>query len=94
LPRGFSTNGAIVEGGSNIIVSSASSTMGYYRFDLNTLEAEKVSESENVFNASDLANANLVSEKKKMVLTFMRDLNYGMTRVGQFRVAMLSNIAL
>ncbi|RYF82696.1 MAG: hypothetical protein EON98_11080, partial [Chitinophagaceae bacterium] len=42
LPRGFSTNGAIAEGDSKVIVSSSSSTDGYYRFDLNTLQAEKV----------------------------------------------------
>jgi hypothetical protein len=39
--------------------------LGYYRFDLNTLEAEKISSSGNVFNASDLANGNLAFEKKK-----------------------------
>ncbi|HMJ47593.1 MAG TPA: T9SS type A sorting domain-containing protein [Ferruginibacter sp.] len=65
LPAGFTTNGAIVESGSNIIVTSSTSTKGYYRFDLNTLRAEKVSSNESVFNASDLANANLVSSKKK-----------------------------
>jgi hypothetical protein len=65
LPKGFSTNGAIVEEGTNVIVSSSSSIDGYYRFDLGTLQAEKVSTGTNVFNASDLANGNLVIEKKK-----------------------------
>ena len=65
LPKDFSTNGAIVESGTTIIVSSSQSTIGYYRFDLNTLQAEKVSRSESVFNASDLANNLLISEKKK-----------------------------
>jgi uncharacterized protein (DUF2141 family) len=65
LPRGFSTNGAAVATGTNIIISSANNTMGYYKFDLKTLEAEKVSQSEKVFNASDLANANLVSIKEE-----------------------------
>ena len=65
LPSGFTTNGAMVEEGSKVIVASAQSTTGYYRFDLNTLEAKKVSASGNVFNASDLANANLAFEKKK-----------------------------
>lgn len=65
LPRGFTTNGAAVESGTNIIVSSATSISGYYKFDLNDLQAQKVSTGESVYNASDLANANLVSEKKK-----------------------------
>ena len=65
LPQGFTTNGAMVEEGSKVIVCSSQSTVGYFRFDLNTLEAEKVSSSENVFNASDLANGNLAFEKKK-----------------------------
>jgi len=64
LPQGYSTNGAMVEGGSKVIVCSAESTVGYFRFDLNTMEAEKVS-GENVFNASDLANGNLAFEKEK-----------------------------
>jgi hypothetical protein len=65
LPRGFSTNGAMVEEGSKVIVASSESTEGYYRFDLNTLQAEKISAQGNVFNASDLANGNLAFDKKK-----------------------------
>ena len=63
LPRGYSTNGAMVEKGTMVIVSSASSTDGYYRFDLNTLQAEKLATEGTVFNASDLAGSALVSEK-------------------------------
>jgi sRNA-binding protein len=65
LPRGFSTNGAMVEEGSKVIVASSESTVGYFRFDLNTLQAEQVSEEGNVYNASDLANANLAFAKQK-----------------------------
>ncbi|HUR67110.1 MAG TPA: T9SS type A sorting domain-containing protein, partial [Chitinophagaceae bacterium] len=65
LPQGFSTNGAMVEEGSKVIVASSESVVGYYRFDLETLQAEKVSQSADVFNASDLANANLAFDKKK-----------------------------
>ena len=65
LPQGFSTNGAMVEEGSKIIIASSESTVGYYRFDLVTLQAEKVSTSNDVFNASDLANGNLAFDKKK-----------------------------
>jgi hypothetical protein len=65
LPRGFSTNGAMVEEGSKVIVASSESTVGYYRFDLTTMQAEKVSGQTDVFNASDLANGNLAFAKKK-----------------------------
>jgi hypothetical protein len=67
LPGGFSTNGACVEkdGGENIIVCSSTSTQGYFRVNLNTLQAEKASSAETVFNASDLANEYLAFSKKK-----------------------------
>lgn len=64
LPRGFSTNGAMVEEDSKVIVCSSGSTQGYYRFDLETLQAEQVSTG-TVYNASDLANGVLAFEKKK-----------------------------
>jgi hypothetical protein len=65
LPDGFSTNGAMVEEGSKVIVASSESSIGYFRFDLTTLQAEKVSTTESVFNASDLANDRLAFAKKK-----------------------------
>jgi len=66
LPEGYQTNGAIVEEGTKIIVCSATSTEGYYRFDLNTLQSEKISGEGEFYNASDLANGNLiVAEKRK-----------------------------
>ena len=65
LPEGFTTNGAMVEEGSKVIVCSSQSTVGYFRFDLLTMQAEKISSGETVFNASDLANGNLAFEKKK-----------------------------
>lgn len=65
LPRNFSTNGAIAEGGSTVIVSSSGSTDGYYRFDLNSLKAERISNGNPVFNASDLANASFAFDKKE-----------------------------
>lgn len=65
LPRGFSTNGAMVEDNTKVIVASSESTVGYYRFDITTFEAEQVSENGEVFNASDLANGNMLFDKKK-----------------------------
>lgn len=66
LPAGFTTNGAAVEkdGEGSVVVCSSTSTNGYYRFDLQTLQAEKASSGETVFNASDLANGFLAYSKK------------------------------
>ena len=65
LPDGFSTNGAMVEEGSKVIVASSESAIGYFRFDLSTMQAEKVSTTASVFNASDLANERLAFAKNK-----------------------------
>jgi Secretion system C-terminal sorting domain len=65
LPEDYQTNGAAVEEGSKIIVCSGRSTAAYYRFDLNTLQAEKISNEGEVYNASDLANGNLATDKKE-----------------------------
>lgn len=65
LPQGFSTNGAMVEAGSKVIVASSQSTIGYYSFDLKTFRAERISGGQQVFNASDLANGNLAFDKQK-----------------------------
>jgi hypothetical protein len=65
LPDGFTTNGAMVEEGSKVIVASSESSIGYFRFDLNTMQAEKITTTEAVFKASDLANERLAFAKKK-----------------------------
>jgi hypothetical protein len=65
LPAGFTTNAAMVEEGSKVIVASSQSTIGYFQFDLETLQSEMVSSQGDVFNASDLANGNLAFDKKK-----------------------------
>lgn len=67
LPRGFTTNGAMVEEAGKVIIASSESTVGYYRFDLANMQApaELVSQPGEVFNASDLANGNLAFDKKK-----------------------------
>ena len=64
LPDGYNTNGAMVEDGGKVIVCSAESTVGYFRFDLLTLQAEKISTASSVYNASDLANGILAFDKK------------------------------
>jgi hypothetical protein len=67
LPKGYSTNGAMVEEGGKVIVASSELTLGYFRFDLEKMDqpAEKISGDAVVFNASDLANGNLAFAKKK-----------------------------
>ncbi|HEX2684860.1 MAG TPA: hypothetical protein VHL77_13035, partial [Ferruginibacter sp.] len=65
LPEEYQTNGAAVEEGSKVIVCSSRSTESYYRFDLNTLQGEKIQGGSDVFNASDLANGNLAFAKKE-----------------------------
>lgn len=64
LPEGFTTNGAVVEDDNHIIVSSSQSTSGYYRVNMENLQAEKLTNG-TVFNASDLANDRLLSIRKK-----------------------------
>lgn len=64
LPEKYATNGAIVEEDDKIIVSSSMATEGYYRFSIKDLKAEKLPAAEPVYNASDLANGNLLFEKK------------------------------
>ncbi len=65
LPKGFTTNGAMVDEDMSVIVCSSNSTAGYFKFDINKLQAERFSSGDAVYNASDLANGNLLSEKKR-----------------------------
>jgi len=65
IPESFQTNGAVVDDENKIVVCSGTSIEGYYRFDMNTLQAEKVATTVQVFNASDMANANLLENKKE-----------------------------
>jgi hypothetical protein len=62
LPEGFTTNGAVVDGEGNIIISSANSIVSYYKVDPSTWEAKEIAAGSQVFNTSDLANNNLLFE--------------------------------
>lgn len=64
LPGNYTTNGAVVDGDGNVIVSSANSVNAYYTVDLNTLKATAIKAKEKVFNTSDLANGNLALQKE------------------------------
>jgi len=64
LPATYTTNGAAVGDDNYIIVSSANSFDGYYKFKLDNLAALKVEGSDTQYNASDLANGNLLFQKE------------------------------
>ncbi|MEP6676490.1 MAG: T9SS type A sorting domain-containing protein [Ferruginibacter sp.] len=64
LPANFTSNGAVVDAAGKIVVSSANTFDGFYKFNLADLKAEKMPSSEPVYNASDLANGNLLLQKE------------------------------
>jgi len=64
LPANFSTNGAAVDDDGNLVVSSANVFEGLYKVDLKGFTAVKIATKEQAFNASDLANGNLLSQKE------------------------------
>ena len=64
LPAHFSTNGAAVNDNGEIVVSSANTFEGYYKFKLNDFAAVKIEGSDKTYNASDLANGNLLLQKE------------------------------
>ncbi len=64
LPANYSTNGAAVDADGKIMVSSANSFEGFYKFDMKDLAAVKIEGSDKNMNASDLANGNLLYQKE------------------------------
>jgi hypothetical protein len=64
LPATYTTNGAAVDAGGDIVVSSANTFEGYYKFKIADFAAVKIEGSEKVYNASDLANGNLLFQKE------------------------------
>lgn len=64
LPANYSTNGAAVDKEGAIVVSSANTFAGYYKFTLSDFNARKIEGSDMVYNASDLANGNLLYQKE------------------------------
>ena len=64
LPAAFSTNGAAVDKDGNVVVASANTFAGYYKFSLKDFVATPVEGSDMVYNASDLANGNLLFQKE------------------------------
>ena len=64
LPAAFSTNGAAVDKDGNVVVASANTFAGYYKFSLKDFVATLIEGSDMVYNASDLANGNLLYKKE------------------------------
>ncbi len=64
LPVNFTTNGAAVDDDGNLVVSSANVFDGLYKVNIKSLAAEKIASASPAFNASDLANGNLLSQKE------------------------------
>jgi hypothetical protein len=65
LPEGYTVNAAAVDANGLVVVSSALDMSNYYRFDLHTLQATAITKTDdNVYNASDFANANLAFQKE------------------------------
>lgn len=64
LPVNFTTNGAAVDDEGNFVVSSANVMEGLYKVNMKHLAAEKIISTAPAFNASDLANGNLLFQKE------------------------------
>jgi hypothetical protein len=60
LPEGFTTNGAVVNGDGNVVLSSANFITSYYVVEPNSWKATSISSRTEVNNTSDLANENLL----------------------------------
>ncbi len=64
LPGNYTTNAAAVDADGDIVVSSANVFEGYYKVKLADLTATIIAGSDKKFNASDLANGNLLLQKE------------------------------
>ncbi|MBK8610936.1 MAG: T9SS type A sorting domain-containing protein [Chitinophagaceae bacterium] len=64
LPATYSTNGAAVDNDGNVVVASANAFAGYYKFSMKDFVASFIEGSDMVYNASDLANGNLLYQKE------------------------------
>ena len=64
LPNNYTTNAAAVDAEGDIVVSSANVFEGYYKVKLSDLTATSIAGSDRLYNASDLANGNLLLQKE------------------------------
>jgi hypothetical protein len=56
----YTVNGAAVDNDDNVVISSANTFEGYYKVSMKDLSATKLTTTGQIFNASDLANGNLL----------------------------------
>ena len=68
LPEGFTTNGAAVDEQGYLVVSTAAATGGYFRVNMNTWEAEKITGDAKTAGVSDLASNYFAFQKKSPLL--------------------------
>jgi len=65
LPAGFYTNGAAVNDDGQIMLGCSTASKSYYQFDITSMTATALPNQHNdVYNASDLASANLLFQDK------------------------------
>ncbi|MEO7444213.1 MAG: T9SS type A sorting domain-containing protein [Ferruginibacter sp.] len=64
LPAPYTTNGAAVNTDGEVVVCSANIFDGYYKFNIDDLAAKKIEGSDVKYNASDLANGNMLHQKE------------------------------
>lgn len=65
IPAEFTSNGAVVTSEGDLVVSSATQADNYYSVNISTLEATPIhKKDQQVFNSSDLANGNLLYQRK------------------------------
>lgn len=62
LSGAYTLNGAAVDNDDNVIISSANTFEGFYKVNIKDLTAVKLNTTGQIFNASDLANGNLLFE--------------------------------
>lgn len=72
VPAEFTSNGMVVNNNGDVIVSSATMIDNYYKVNITTLEAVAIKKNEDkLFNSSDLANSNLLYQKKGEANNFL-----------------------
>jgi hypothetical protein len=64
LPNNFTSNAAAVNDDGEIVVGSANVFAGYFKLNLADLKASPIEGSDKTYNASDLANGNLLFQKE------------------------------
>ncbi len=64
LPGNFTANGAAVDANGDVVLSSATAFVGYYKMNIKDLAATVIGGSDEIYNASDLASGNLLFQKE------------------------------